>query len=337
MTTDRRKVLKGLGALAISGVGLPAAIVLAEEIVEEIRNLKPGQFTWHPERSPEGPVAIIVSLTDQLVHVYRNGIRIAVSTCSTGKPGHETPTGIFTILQKDKHHRSSTYDDAPMPNMNRLTWSGVALHAGNLPGYPASHGCVRLPLDFSAELFTVTHIGTPVIIAADHSDPASVVHPGLVLANYAEDEFQDSVNKLSEKSHPSDWPEDTAKAVTTVIVSRADSEIQILEDGKIVASGKATIKDPQTPLGSHVFVLEGASNAAKGLSWTAVSYDHNDANGVNGAPTDAIIRRVGGPPDVVAAMKARMHPGMVLVLTDLPAHPDTKTGEDFVVMSDGDA
>ncbi len=74
---------------------------------------------------------------------YRNGVRIAVSTCSTGKKGHETPTGVFTILEKDKDHHSSTYNNAPMPNMNRLTWSGVALHAGNLPGYPASHGCVR--------------------------------------------------------------------------------------------------------------------------------------------------------------------------------------------------
>ena len=70
------------------------------------------------------------------------------------------------VLEKDRDHKSSTYSDAPMPNMNRLTWSGIALHAGKLPGYPASHGCVRLPLDFSAKLFTVTHLGTPVIIAS---------------------------------------------------------------------------------------------------------------------------------------------------------------------------
>jgi hypothetical protein len=337
MQVDRRTLLKGIGITGAAALGAPALVALAEEVVEEIKNLKPGEFTWHPERSPEGPVAIIVSITDQLVHVYRNGVRIAVSTCSTGKPGHETPTGVFTILQKDKHHRSSTYDDAPMPNMNRLTWSGVALHAGNLPGYPASHGCIRLPLDFSARLFTVTHIGTPVIVAADHSAPTTVVHPGLVLANYAESEFQESVDTLNEKSHPSDWPEDTANAVTTVIVSSASQEIQILEDGKVIATGKATIKNPGTPLGSHVFILEGTSAAAKGLSWTAVSYDHARSDGVKGAPDDAAIRRIGGPPDVIAAMKTRMHPGMVLILTDLPAHPDTRTGEDFVVMSDGDA
>jgi hypothetical protein len=130
-------------------------------------------------------VAIIVSIPDQLVHVYRGGARIGLSTCSTGKQGHSTPTGVFTILQKDKNHHSSTYNNAPMPNMNRLTWSGVALHAGNLPGYPSSHGCVRLPLKFSELLFTVTHVGTPVIIADDHSEPVPVTHPGPVLSSLA--------------------------------------------------------------------------------------------------------------------------------------------------------
>jgi lipoprotein-anchoring transpeptidase ErfK/SrfK len=97
-------------------------------------------------------VAVIVSLPDQLVHVYRNGVRIAVSTCSTGKPGHATPTGVFMVLEKDKHHHSSTYNNAPMPNMSCLTWDGIALHAGQLPGCPASHGCVCLPLASSEKL-----------------------------------------------------------------------------------------------------------------------------------------------------------------------------------------
>ena len=108
---------------------------------------------------------IVISLPEQLVHVYRNGVTIGVSTCSTGKPGNRTPTGVFTILQKNADHYSSTYNNAPMPNMQRLTWRGVALHAGNLPGYPASHGCVRLPKNFSKVLFSVTQLGTPVIIA----------------------------------------------------------------------------------------------------------------------------------------------------------------------------
>jgi L,D-transpeptidase catalytic domain len=125
-------------------------------------------------------MVIIVSLPDQPVYVYRNGIRIGVSTCGTGRPGHATPTGVFTILQKDATHHSSLYHNAPMPFTERLTWSGVALHARDLPGYPDSHGCVHLPLEFSKLLFHETQLGTPVIIADATTAPAEVLHPGLL-------------------------------------------------------------------------------------------------------------------------------------------------------------
>jgi hypothetical protein len=136
---------------------------------------------WEPQLSPEGPVAILVSLPEQMTHVYRNGLEIGVTTVSTGRKGHRTPTGVFVILQKDKHHHSNIYNNASMPNSQRLTWGGVFLHAGGLPGYPSSHGCVHLPLEFSAKLFEITHLGTAVIIADDASAPADVVHPGIIL------------------------------------------------------------------------------------------------------------------------------------------------------------
>src|SRR5258708_38592474 len=109
--------------------------------------LKPGEYDWHPELSPTGPVVVLVSLPDQVLYVYRNGVRIANSTVSSGKPGKTTPTGVFTVLQKKVRHTSSIYEGAQMPHMQRLTWSGIALHAGHLPGYPASAGCVRMPID----------------------------------------------------------------------------------------------------------------------------------------------------------------------------------------------
>ena len=158
-----------LGSLGLGALNSAASAQLVTKYAEDLRN---GEFNWFPERSPSGPLLIIVSIPDQKVHVYRNGIRIAASTCSTGKPGHSTPTGVFKILQKDKHHRSSTYSNAPMPNMNRLTWSGIALHAGNLPGYPASHGCVRLPMEFSERLFGLTRTGMTVVIADNKSYPS---------------------------------------------------------------------------------------------------------------------------------------------------------------------
>src|SRR5262245_47389886 len=110
--------------------------------------LKPGEYWWNSQLSPSGPVVVLVSIPQQSMHVYRNGILIGRSTVSTGSKGHATPGGVFSILEKKQTHHSKKYNDAPMPYMQRLTWSGIAMHSGQLPGYPASHGCVRLPYDF---------------------------------------------------------------------------------------------------------------------------------------------------------------------------------------------
>ena len=154
------------GALA-QGAKTSAQLKLAKQAEQ----LKPGEWVWAPQIAPQGPVLVYVDLGRQRATVYRNGVRIAVSTISSGKDGYETPTGVFTILEKDKDHRSRTYDDAPMPYQQRLTWKGVAMHAGNLPGFPASHGCVRLPMEFAKKLFSVTPMGGTVVIAGGHEDP----------------------------------------------------------------------------------------------------------------------------------------------------------------------
>lgn len=134
--------------------------------------LKPGQYVWFDEASAtpvsygrsDGAISLVVSIPQQLIYVYRGGTLIGVSTVSTGKRGKETPTGDFTILQKNKHHRSNIYSNAPMPFMQRLTWDGIALHAGALPGYPASHGCIRLPMAFARQLFVMTAMGGQVSV-----------------------------------------------------------------------------------------------------------------------------------------------------------------------------
>ena len=138
-------------------------------------DLKAGDYQWTPEISPAGPLVVVVSLPAQRAHVYRNGIRIGVSTISSGKPGHETPTGVFPILQKREEHYSNLYDNAPMPYMQRLTWDGIALHAGRIPGQPASHGCIRLPKAFAKALFSVTERGVNVVVADEASHGPSVV------------------------------------------------------------------------------------------------------------------------------------------------------------------
>ena len=146
--------------LSITSRSYAQAHTKGREVAPLTPALKPGDYVWHPEVAPAGPVVILVSLPDQLLYVYRNGLRIGRSTVSTGKPGKSTPTGVFTVLQKKVRHESSIYKGAQMPHMQRLTWTGIAIHAGNLPGYPASAGCVRLPVDFAASLYSVTTIGT---------------------------------------------------------------------------------------------------------------------------------------------------------------------------------
>jgi len=145
----------------------------APTFATEIPELKPGQYDFHPELSIGGPVLIVVSIEDQRAFVYRSGVRIATTTVSTGRPGFDTPTGVFQILQKQKMHHSNLYDDAEMPFMQRLTWTGVALHAGRVPGHPASHGCVRLPPEFARKLYDVTYHGGTVVIT-DAASPGAI-------------------------------------------------------------------------------------------------------------------------------------------------------------------
>ena len=159
-----------LACVAASAAAHPAKTELS--VVERAARLGPGQFVWDAKAGSTGPLFLVIDLTRQRALLYRDGVPIAASTISTGSKGRETPTGVFTILQKEVMHRSGTYDDAPMPYMQRLTSKGVAMHAGNLPGYAASHGCIRLPRDFAKLLYGVTEIGTPVMITDDANWPS---------------------------------------------------------------------------------------------------------------------------------------------------------------------
>jgi len=140
------------------------------------------------ERAAVGPLVVNVSLNRQRLTVYDAKGPIASSPVSSGRVGYATPTGIYTIVQKRRMHYSNLYESAPMPNMQRITWSGVALHAGALPGYPASHGCIRLPHGFSKKLFGMTAMGTRVIVSRDPVTPVPIAHERLFTAFPPEDD-----------------------------------------------------------------------------------------------------------------------------------------------------
>ncbi len=139
--------------------------------------LKPGQFVWEPRETYEGPMKIVVVLDIQRIYVFQNDKLLGFSTISSGKKGKETPTGYFNILQKNIDHKSNLYSNAPMPYMQRLTWDGIAMHGGQLPGYPASHGCIRLPHPFAKALFGATKMDQEVVVLQNISTPVKRPEP----------------------------------------------------------------------------------------------------------------------------------------------------------------
>jgi hypothetical protein len=129
--------------------------------------------------APSGPVLAVVSLSKQRIHIYGSAGLLAESRVSTGMAGHRTPSGVFTVLEKNRFHFSNIYSGAPMPYMQRLTWSGIALHGGVVPGYPASHGCIRLPHTFAPEAWGMTTLGTRVVVTPDDALAAPIEHVSL--------------------------------------------------------------------------------------------------------------------------------------------------------------
>src|ERR1700738_2033689 len=164
-------VIAGLAALIVAGDHAAARSARTENSVESIQSRIAGE-----------PIMAIVSLRDQRITLYDATGWILRAPVSSGQKGRETPAGIFSVIQKEAEHYSNIYDDAFMPHMQRITWSGIALHGGVLPGYPASHGCVRMPSDFAERLFDATRPGMRVIVAPSGVAPIEIAHPVLLLS-----------------------------------------------------------------------------------------------------------------------------------------------------------
>jgi L,D-transpeptidase catalytic domain len=308
---------------------LAGSLILAEVFTEGVRvspetlTLKPGQYVWEPERAPEGPLLIVASITEQVAYVYRDGVCIARSSVSTGRPGHRTPTGVFTILEKEVHHTSSIYKGAEMPYMERVTWGGIALHAGDLPGYPDSHGCVRLPLEFSKLLFGVTMKGATVIIADQHSAPATTVHPGLFFSQTGQESEPIAAGQF-------DW--DPSKAPTgpvALIVSSADKTVYVYRNG--VEIGRAGIPNAQvvSPLNDRVFSALQGTDAQGHVRWIEVT-----AAGKEGASESLFVtaQKSGLPPEFVAKARTVIAPGTTIIFTDRSVDPNTQSPPNFQIL-----
>jgi len=298
----------------------------------EVEHLKPGEWLWYPERAPDGPVAVLVSLSDQLAFVYRNGIRIGVSTVSSGKQGYGTPVGVFTVLTKEKLHKSHKYNNAPMPD-SQFFFGGCALHAGGLPGYPSSHGCVHLPREFADRLFQVTHHGTPVIVTNERSGIGSLSHTGLVLSNSELKHIEEMTGNIVGKGLPVD-NEGSRPDSFSMLVSGADQKFYGILNGKLVREDRIAIQNPRWPLGSHAYVLQGYDPGRNQYDWLAIGLGSGHEQKVDQQKELAVTTRLTITDDTYSFIAKNIHPGSTMFMTDLAAHPATRSGVDFAILRD---
>src|SRR6516162_7183994 len=279
--------------------------------------LKAGEYWWNPQLSPSGPVVVLVSIPQQTMHVYRNGILIGRSTVSTGSKGHATPGGVFSILEKKKTHHSKKYDNAPMPYMQRLTWSGIAMHSGHLPGYPASHGCIRLPYDFSQLLFNATANGGTVVVGDGKTPtPHLASNPGLLLA--PKDFSPEMVRRLAKDEY--DWrPERSPEGPITIVVSSADDALYVYRNGNPIGHAAVQVSG-RSRLGNSVFtLLEGSTGKPSQLApgrearrWMGVTSE--------GRPVEAaeIASRIRFNTEFAQKLADELKPGTTVIVTDQP-------------------
>ena len=246
--------------------------------------------------APKGPLQIIVSIADQRVALYDNGALIARSSVSTGIQRHPTPLGVFSVIGKQRWHRSNLYSAAPMPYMQRITWSGIALHAGVLPGHPASHGCIRLANGFANRLWHLTKRGTRVIIAHHDVQPVEITNPllfkpkaasgspesratvadsnntaaaahGPLLSNA---DAQEAVNLQAPGSAPAGVARQKIVPIS-VFVSRKSSKLFVRRGFAPLFDVPVKIQNPEEPLGTHVFTAMEFQNEGAAIRWTVVS------------------------------------------------------------------
>lgn len=323
------------------GIAAAAAVVVATsayaqgaktsaqlQLARQADKLKAGEWVLKPEVAPAGPVLVYVDLSRQRATVYRNGVRIGVSTISSGKEGHETPTGVFTILEKNVIHHSKTYNDAAMPFQQRLTWMGVAMHAGNLPGFPASHGCVRLPMEFAKRLFDVTPMGGTVVIAGGSEDPIKRPAAG-VLAPVMAGVTPVPAMPLAPSGQFTWKPEAAPTGPVSIIISTRDQQVVVLRNG--IEIGRAHAVVAQQTDQPQVMTLTGGGDHPQWISVGVAGLAHEPAEIIS---TER-VEQMRLPPEFVKNMRSVIGPGATVLVTQASVDASS-TGVQTTVMDAGD-
>jgi lipoprotein-anchoring transpeptidase ErfK/SrfK len=302
----------------------------------------------------KAPLQIIISLDKQKLTLYSGNEAIAHSRVSTGKRGHATPTGVFSVIQRDRWHRSNLYDDAPMYFMQRITWSGVALHQGFVPNYAASHGCIRMPAGFAQQLWRVKSMGTRVIVSHGDVSPAGISHPFLFVPKpepavaSIEDSLQaaekawqiaylDTTKTTDALTVMTDVPTTPTlelpplpntrtfkRGPVSVFISRKTGKLYVRKGFEPILESPVTIEQPDQPLGTHVFtaVAVGEDSA----NWTVVTMTPKTS-------AAAALDRISIPQDVRDRVSTLMSDGASLIVSDKGMSSETGKGTDFIVVN----
>lgn len=305
-------------------------------------SLKRGDFTWSPELSPAGPIVVLVNLDEQFAYTYRNGVLIGVATVSTGKKGHETPTGVFVTTYKDKNHRSKKYNNAPMPYTQRFTMSGIALHAGGIPKYPSSHGCVHLPSEYARMLFETAPVGMTVVVTDARKNPEELSHPAFLNPVYTDGKAQPH-DLLGEKEVYRWKPEKSPSGPVSIVVSASDKRMVVLRNGIEIGRSRISLKTTDS-LGTHFYIaqLPNDGNTASPqirTRWLSMPLKDLRYNQTSRHPFIEYLISI--PGDFTEKIAEIFEPGTHMLVTDAPilagstgkkmailsSHPDEKPGK----------
>ncbi len=303
------------------------------------------------QAAPKGPVIIVVSIARQRVNVFAEGREIAQAPVSTGVPGHPTPLGVFSVIQKQLYHESNLYSAAPMPYMQRITWSGIALHAGVLPGHPASHGCIRLPRDFAVKLYTMTKTGARVVVTRDEVAPVDIVSPVLFQPKPPEEpkpetpvaslpadvmasaKTETSQSDITSSVVPVPLPKPASeppkhKGAVSVFISRKQGKLYVRQGFEPLFEMPITIADPDKPIGTHVFTAMALTDDGKTMRWSALSIPSSYPR-KSAAAEDRYTHRHkrGGKDEPKAATVAMPTAAQALERIDIPADTRDRIAE----------
>jgi hypothetical protein len=407
-----RRIAAQVSAIALALAFFAAAAGRTEAAPTHQKRHRHGDVA-HPapaEKPPSGPLTIIVSIASQRVSLYADGAFVARGPVSTGTHGHATPVGVFTVLQKDRYHRSNIYSAAPMPYMQRITWSGVAIHQGVLPGYPASHGCIRTSTDFAIRLWGITKLGVRVIVARNDVAPAPISNPRLftprpdpapvpqpepavvrgptpagTLVAAVDRPTADPTDfnnpmqlrgsepigtPVAQEAGPA--PIDAAKAAAdaamlaetarkpgtvSVLVSKKAGRLYVRYNTEPLFDVPVEIRDPERPLGTHVFTALGADKDGKHTRWSVVTMpgdaparaepprhggrkSRQERNAESPLPEQKAspsageaLNRIDMPQEAVERISEMLTPGSSLIVSDQPISGETGRYTDFIILT----